>query len=99
MKKRLVAMLMATLMVTVGVTGCGNSTDKTTESTVGETTVDKAEESEETANPDQEAADKVAALIDAIYVQKRTDETDKQCAEAKAGASLVFQESSHVKKT
>ena len=84
MKKRLVAMLMATLMVTVGVTGCRNSTDKTTESTVGETTVDKAEESEETANPDQEAADKVAALIDAIYVQKRTDETDKQCAEAKA---------------
>ena len=32
---------------------------------------------------DQEAADKVAAMIDAIYVQKRTDETDKQCADAK----------------
>jgi len=33
---------------------------------------------------DQEAADKVAALIDAIYVQERTEDTDAQCAEAKA---------------
>ncbi len=32
---------------------------------------------------DQEAADKVAALIDAIYVQERTDDTDAQCTEAK----------------
>ena len=34
---------------------------------------------------DQEAADKVAALIDAIYVQERTDMTDEQCKEAKEG--------------
>lgn len=34
-------------------------------------------------DPDQAAADKVAALIDAIYVQKRTDQTDAQCAQAK----------------
>ena len=26
----------------------------------------------------------MAALIDAIYVQERTDKTDEQCAEAKA---------------
>ncbi len=32
---------------------------------------------------DQKAADRVAALIDAIYVQNRTDETDAQCAAAK----------------
>lgn len=32
----------------------------------------------------QIAADKVAALIDAIYVQKRTADTDEQCAQAKA---------------
>ena len=32
---------------------------------------------------DQEAADHVAELIDAIYVQKRTEDTDSQCAEAK----------------
>lgn len=32
---------------------------------------------------DKKAADKVAKLIDAIYVQERTKKTDKQCAEAK----------------
>ncbi|RHQ74595.1 cobalt chelatase, partial [Blautia sp. AF22-5LB] len=32
---------------------------------------------------DQEAADKVAALIDQIYVQERNDNTDEQCKEAK----------------
>lgn len=32
---------------------------------------------------DKKAADKVAALIDAIYVQERTDKTDEQCAAAK----------------
>lgn len=33
---------------------------------------------------DQEKADEVAEMIDAIYVQQRTDKTDKQCADAKA---------------
>ncbi len=41
-----------------------------------------AEEAEATEE-DQAAADEVAALIDAIYVQERTDETDAQCAAAK----------------
>ncbi|MCM1183701.1 MAG: sirohydrochlorin cobaltochelatase [Roseburia sp.] len=36
------------------------------------------------ADADQAAADKAAALIDAIYVQERTADTDAQCAEAKA---------------
>ena len=35
-------------------------------------------------DPDQAAADQAAALIDAIYVQQRTDGTDAQCAAAKA---------------
>lgn len=39
---------------------------------------------ESDAGSDQEAADEVAALIDAIYVQQRTDDTDDQCAAAKA---------------
>ena len=39
----------------------------------------KAPASEE----DQAAADKVAELIDAIYVQEWTEDTDKQCEEAK----------------
>ena len=36
------------------------------------------------AKSDQELADEVADLIDAIYVQERTDKTDAQCAAAKA---------------
>ncbi|MCR5611623.1 MAG: sirohydrochlorin cobaltochelatase [Clostridiales bacterium] len=38
----------------------------------------------ETKKTDKELADEVAALIDAIYVQTRTDKTDEQCAAAKA---------------
>ena len=40
---------------------------------------------EEPVDPDQAAADRVAGLIDAIYVQERTDTTDLDCAAAKAG--------------
>lgn len=43
-----------------------------------------ASESVEAVSPDQAAADQVAALIDAIYVQQRTGDTDAQCAAAKA---------------
>ena len=94
MKKRVVALLMAALMGIFCMTGCGNSKETVVESSVeagsevGEekTQIEKEEtdnaETEEDA--DQKAADEVAALIDAIYVQKRTDETDKQCADAKA---------------
>ena len=94
MKKRVVALLMAALMGTFCMTGCGNNKETVVESSVeagsevGEekTQIEKEEtdnaETEEDA--DQKAADEVAALIDAIYVQKRTDETDKQCADAKA---------------
>lgn len=41
---------------------------------------------------DQEAADNVAALIDAIYVQERTDDTDAQCEEAKAAWDALTDE-------
>ena len=85
MKKRVVALLMAALMGIFCMTGCGNSK----ETTVG-SSEEAGSEAGETANietetdANQKAADEVAALIDAIYVQKRTDETDKQCADAKA---------------
>ena len=46
-------------------------------------TTDDAEAADDTADADKEAAYKVAALIDAIYVQERTDDTDEQCKEAK----------------
>ena len=75
-------------------TGCGNSKETTvgsSEEAGSEAGEEKTQtETEETANietetdANQKAADEVAALIDAIYVQKRTDETDKQCADAKA---------------
>lgn len=92
MKKRVVVLLMATLMGTFYVAGCGNSAE-TTETNTAESSVatesaaeENAEEisTEDAADADQEAADAVAALIDAIYVQERTDETDEQCAAAKA---------------
>ena len=41
---------------------------------------------------DQAAADVVAALIDAIYVQQRTDDTDAQCAAAKAAWDALTDE-------
>ena len=41
---------------------------------------------------DQTAADHVAELIDAIYVQERTDETDALCAEAKAAWDALTDE-------
>ncbi len=44
------------------------------------------------AQTDQEAADHVAELIDAIYVQERTDETDALCAEAKAAWDALTDE-------
>ena len=44
---------------------------------------ENGESQEEEGNADQAAADEASALIDAIYVQTRTDETDAQCIQAK----------------
>ena len=82
MKKRVVALLMAALMGVFCMTGCGNSKETTVESS--EEAGEEKTQTETEEDVDQKAADEVAALIDAIYVQKRTDETDKQCADAKA---------------
>ena len=41
---------------------------------------------------DQERADEVAALIDAIYVQERTEDTDDQCAAARAAWDALTDE-------
>ncbi|MGF0033600.1 sirohydrochlorin cobaltochelatase [Bariatricus sp. SGI.154] len=77
MKKKIVSILCVAAMVGTMLAGCGNSASDSSDDSS-----DKASsESEEVS--DQEAADKVAALIDAIYVQERTDETDTQCEEAK----------------
>ena len=86
MKKRVVALLMAALMGTFCMTGCGNSKETTVGSSeeAGSEAGEEKTQTETEEDVDQKAADEVAALIDAIYVQKRTDETDKQCADAKA---------------
>ena len=86
MKKKIVAVVLATVLGAVCITGCG-STQEAAESTVQATTevqTTQAAQAESTEDADQMAADNVAALIDAIYVQERTDDTDKQCEEAKA---------------
>ena len=74
--------------LSVALTACGANTSavesqpQTTEEKVEEETEEVAEESTEEIS-DEEAAAHVAELIDAIYVQTRTDETDAQCEEAK----------------
>ena len=66
--KKALAFLLAAVMLMSMLTACGN----------------KDNNDVSTAEADQAAADKVAALIDAIYVQERTEETDAQCEAAKA---------------
>ena len=74
-----------------GAVASAESTEATTEATTEaateattEAATEAATEAGSEASDDQAAADKVAALIDAIYVQERTDDTDAQCEEAKA---------------
>ena len=63
-------------------TGCGGAASSTAaSSTAGSATASSEVSSEEA---DELAAQNVADLIDAIYVQERTDDTDAQCAAAKA---------------
>ena len=73
--KKALAFLMAAVMLMSMLTACGNKD-------VADDTKDNNDVS--AAEADQAAADKVAALIDAIYVQERTEETDAQCEAAKA---------------
>ena len=74
MTKRVLVALLATALTVSMMTGCGSKKTEDTSST-------KTEETSE--DSDQEAADKVAKLIDDIYVQERTDKTDEQCKAAK----------------
>lgn len=85
MKKKLIVLMLSMSMTAALVSGCGSTAEPAVESTATETVQETATEAETAdAESDQEAADKVAALIDQIYVQERNDNTDEQCAEAKA---------------
>ena len=80
MKKKTLALVLAFTMTAALFTGCGSKKETETTQTQTETTAET--ESEEV--DDQAAADEVAALIDAIYVQTKNENTDEQCAAAKA---------------
>ena len=96
--KKTIALLLAAVMLLSLPAACSKTEapaeepaqeEQTTEAPAQEET--PAEEPEQPAEEqpsqeelDQEAADNVAALIDAIYVQERTDDTDAQCEAAKA---------------
>ena len=93
MKKKVVAMLCAAAMSAAMINGCGSSSTSATTDSAAEDTTEETDDTaddntaEETAtedeDTDQAAADKVAALIDKIYVQERTDTTDEDCKAAK----------------
>lgn len=70
MRKKIVTLMLAVLVGSLCINGCGNKKQEVAE--------------DREVNADQLAADHVAELIDSIYVQQRTEETDRQCAEAKA---------------
>ncbi len=99
MKNKIVAVLMASVLGVCTLAGCGSSntqettaeettqTEETTEDAAASETEEATEEETDAAeseDADKMAADNVAALIDAIYVQERTENTDQQCADAKA---------------
>ena len=96
-RKVLMTMILAGALTLGTLAGCANGSAQSqeAESKVSEeTSEEKASEEKvveessveeaETELSDQERADEVAALIDAIYVQQRTDDTDAQCEAAKA---------------
>ena len=78
--KKASILLAVLLLAGLVLTGCGAAQPAAPQLAAGsEETVEAAE----TVDADRAAADNVAALIDAIYVQRRTEETDAQCAAAK----------------
>lgn len=76
MKKRTLAIVMSLTLAAGMLAGCGDGKKENSENT-------QVSKSENTEVDDQKAADKVADLIDAIYVQERNDKTDEQCKAAK----------------
>lgn len=84
MKKKVAAVLLTGVIIgSMALAGCSGGDEAPADAPAKE---EEAKTDNETGtDTDQEAADKVAALIDAIYVQERTDMTDEQCKEAKEG--------------
>lgn len=92
MRRKNIAVLVAAAVAAASMAGCGAGKETAQASAVESSQEETAaqaesgqEETEAGEDADQKAADEVAAMIDAIYVQERTEDTDKQCADAKAG--------------
>ena len=86
--KKAAAVAMAAALSAALLVGCGStatSTDSTAASTVAaESTAEDAEKTADEGDADEVAAKNCADLIDAIYVQERSADTDAQCEAAKA---------------
>lgn len=81
-KKFAVTLLTGAMACSLALAGCSRGQKEKS----GDTAQTEKESREQTSGEDdmdQKAADETAALIDAIYVQERTEDTDAQCAEAK----------------
>lgn len=81
MKKKLLSTILCLAMVASLAAGCGSKEEPVADETPVAEDAEPAPAEEEVS--DQEVADNVSALIEAIYVQERTDETDAQCTAAK----------------
>ena len=88
MKKKLLTVVLAASLSLMVLVGCGNEQAaeapvSANEAGTEETTEPVAEEGDGAELSDEEKAQEVADLIDAIYVQEWTEETDDLCAQAK----------------
>ncbi len=89
--KKAISLLLSVAMLLTLLCACGSSTSApateapTEAPTKAPTEAPTEAPTTEAVVDDQALADEVAAMIDAIYVQTRTDETDAQCEAAKAG--------------
>ena len=79
--KKLAAAVTALALCAGVLTGCGGAASSTASSAASSTAASSEASSEDA---DEAAAKNVADLIDAIYVQERSDDTDAQCEAAKA---------------
>ena len=87
MNRKKTSIWIAAVLAAAMLAGCGGASAPTAAPVAETAATTKAAEpaATEAVVDDQAAADAVAELIDAIYVQKRTADTDAQCAAAKAG--------------
>ena len=87
MKKKFLSLVLVASMTAMMLSGCGNAQEEIAPSEPAQEEA-PAEPSEEPPVEeevsDEERAQEVADLIDAIYVQEWTEETDELCAQAKA---------------